>query len=128
MFSSRPKMTDIIRCEGLGAVSLLDLVDRLSSPNQTFNSDGQADGHNQEETKQTDNPPAQRKLSLKSKQSYTCPVDGCERTFCKEAALNNHVTRHNRVYKCDECGKCFSEQAKVGTKGVQLENYFRENN
>lgn len=106
-------MTDIIRCEGLGAVSLLDLVDRLSSPNQAFSSDASNDHNNHDEKSPKAISSSLKKQSLKAKATYTCPVDGCGRTFCKETALNNHVTRHNRVYKCDECGKCFPEQAKV---------------
>ena len=118
-------MTDIIRCEGLGSVSLLDLVDRLSSPNQTFS----GEDPKSENGKEAENGGVgqSRKSNLKSKPCYPCPVDGCERTFCKEAALNNHKTRHNRVYKCDECGKCFSEQAKVKFKREISKNYIQNN-
>ena len=99
------RMTDLIRCEGLGAVNLLDLVDRLSSPTDSFLSESTR--------KQTKKQKSPRKQSVKSKVSLPCPIDGCDRSFCKETALNNHISRHNRVYRCNECGKCFAEQAKV---------------
>ena len=104
-------MNEIIRCEGLGSVSLMELVDRLSKPNQSF-----------EEEKESDDTALNTTIGIKApnnnkipktKVTHRCPVDSCGRVFCKKTALDNHVSRHNRVYKCDECEKCFSEQAKV---------------
>ena len=49
----------------------------------------------------------------KPKVTLHCPIDGCGRSFCKESALQNHIQRHNRLFKCNHCDKTFTEQAKV---------------
>lgn len=95
-------MGDIVRCEGLGAISILDLVNILSEPKPT----------NQSDIHKTIKPAARRK-SLSEKVRHVCPKDGCKRTFCSQVALENHMSRHARKYTCDQCNKTFSEHAKL---------------
>jgi len=101
-------MTDVIRVEGLGKISLFDLVDRLSAP-QSLEDD---------KTSEKSAPSSSKKVSKEKKLSSAkkildCPIEGCNRSFCKESALQNHIKRHNRLFKCDQCDKTFTEQAKL---------------
>lgn len=100
-------MGDIIRCEGLGAISILDLVNRLSEPakpHPVTNLPSEVKTHvvNRE-----------KKGRKSEKTRFVCPKEGCKRTFCSQVAVDNHMTRHARKYTCNQCDKSFSEQAKL---------------
>jgi len=99
-------MGDIVRCEGLGAISILDLVNILSEPKKN-----QSTNQNAGSMLPIKNP--QRRKSLTEKTRHVCPKEGCKRSFCSQVALENHMTRHTRKYTCDTCNKTFSEHAKL---------------
>ena len=71
-----------------------------------------------DKTSEKSAPSSSKKVSKEKKLSSVkkildCPIEGCNRSFCKESALQNHIKRHNRLFKCDQCDKTFTEQAKV---------------
>ncbi|CAG5088121.1 Oidioi.mRNA.OKI2018_I69.PAR.g11737.t1.cds [Oikopleura dioica] len=105
-------MSDVIRVEGLGTVSLLDLVERLSKPPAHLKENDRANAETQKTTEQ--NKAAEsRKPRRKSVTKFNCTVEGCTKGFCTQAALNNHINRHNREFKCSQCSKVFNEHAKL---------------
>ena len=105
------KMGDIVRCEGLGAISILDLVNILSEPKKNQPANQKSSNQNPESILPIKKP--QRRKSLTEKIRHVCPKEGCKRTFCSQVALENHMSRHARKYTCDTCNKTFSEHAKV---------------
>jgi hypothetical protein len=109
-------MGDIIRCEGLGSISILDLVNRLSNSEPTkplpvINTIQPGDVH----VSGIDRTEKKGRKNENRKSRFICPKEGCKRTFCSQIAVDNHMTRHARKYTCNQCDKSFSEQAKVGT-------------
>ena len=60
----------------------------------------------------------------KARKILDCPIEGCNRSFCKESALQNHIKRHNRLFKCDQCDKTFTEQAKVSRILIYFSAHF----
>ena len=108
------KMGDIVRCEGLGAISILDLVNILSEPKKNQAANQKSSNQNPESILPIKKP--QRRKSLTEKIRHVCPKEGCKRTFCSQVALENHMSRHARKYTCDTCNKTFSEHAKVKPK------------
>ncbi|CBY37396.1 unnamed protein product, partial [Oikopleura dioica] len=64
-----------------------------------------------EETKSENK--SERKPRRKSVTKFNCSVEGCSKGFCTQTALNNHVKRHNREFKCEKCSKVFNEHAKL---------------
>ena len=108
------KMGDIVRCEGLGAISILDLVNILSEPKKNQAANQKSSNQNPESILPIKKP--QRRKSLTEKIRHVCPKEGCKRTFCSQVALENHMSRHARKYTCDTCNKTFSEHAKVNPK------------
>ena len=91
-------MGDVIRCEGLGAVNIYDLVARLSEKKPILKVE-------------SENKKQQKKKNPKHR--FHCPQADCQRSFCSQVALDNHVDRHTRTYTCEVCDKVFTEQAKV---------------
>ena len=102
-------MGDIVRCEGLGAISILDLVNILSEPKKNQTANQKSSNQNPESILPIKKP--QRRKSLTEKIRHMCPKEGCKRTFCSQVALENHMSRHARKYTCDTCNKTFSEHA-----------------
>ena len=94
------KMGDVIRCEGLGTVNILDLVARLSEKKPIVVNECQHE-------------PKKSKLRKSAKHRFACPRADCARSFCSQVALDNHIDRHQRTYSCDVCNKIFTEHAKV---------------
>ena len=97
-------MGDVIRCEGLGTVNILDLVARLSEKKPIVVTDSKE--------------PKKPKKSVKHR--YACPRPDCSRSFCSQVALDNHIDRHKRTYSCDVCNKIFTEHAKVFKKYLKI--------
>ena len=93
-------MGDVIRCEGLGAVNIYDLVARLSEKKPILK---KVENENNKKQQKKKNP----------KHRFHCPRADCQRSFCSQVALDNHVERHTRTYTCEVCDKVFTEQAKV---------------
>ena len=113
-------MGDIVRCEGLGAISILDLVNILSEPKKNQAANQKSSNQNPESILPIKKP--QRRKSLTEKIRHVCPKEGCKRTFCSQVALENHMSRHARKYTCDTCNKTFSEHAKVTPENILFDH------
>lgn len=63
---------------------------------------------------------------LLGERPYTCPVEGCGRTFTEHSSLRKHKLIHTgeKPYACEICGKTFSQS---GSRNAHQKRHVDQN-
>ena len=81
------------------------------------NSDSECDSDFGEAQALSTTPTSPRKPRPSDLKSISCPIQDCEKTFNRQARLDEHLNSHNntRVYKCsyNDCGKDFLRETHL---------------